>query len=124
MNKIILVIFILFLTFGFNTIQAQDTLKKAKTKEFFLSPQSFSPITVSFGYKQQIKNRTFFKLDLMDLSYSSISQSSSTTAGSTGTNTVTAGIEAGIEFRNFIRSNFSFFYGPNIYYNYRFCVAN
>jgi hypothetical protein len=102
----------------------QETPKPAKTKEYYLAVVDISPINFSIKYKRQIKNRTFFKIGLVDLSASDQTVSSSLSSTySTGTSLYSAGLECGIEFRKPISDKLSFFHGPSLSYKYRIDIS-
>jgi hypothetical protein len=95
---------------------AQDTTKAdKKIREYALSLTSFSSMNVYIRYKRQIKGRTFFKVELINLSGSRSENKPeiSSSYGSTQYN-LSGGLQCGLEFRKSITNAFTFFHGPNI----------
>ncbi len=95
-------------------IFGQDNTDK-KIKEVFVAFNDFSPFNVSVTYKRQVKNMTFFKIGLVNLSaHGSSTTPVSTSYFPTSTYNFVAGLECGIEFRNSLTEKLSIFHGPNL----------
>jgi hypothetical protein len=95
---------------------AQDTTKTdKKIREYVVSLANFAPLNVSVKYKRQLKGRTFFKVELINLSGSTTKNEPelSTSFGSSA-HTISGGLQFGLEFRKSISGNFTFFHGPGI----------
>jgi len=109
----------LFLTCS--TIFAQDTTN-TRFKEYYLSFSNFSPLSTRLTYKWQVINRTFFKLGLIDLSYSARTSHTSQTNGSdpfpVSTKYYSVGFQLGVEFRHGLNKQFTFFHGPGLSASY------
>lgn len=106
-----------FATIPFFVSSQEST--ETKIKEYFFTPLSFSPINVSITKKQQLKNNTFFKIGLVNLSTYRESQIPySHNYFPTSLTYFTAGIRFGLEFRNSITDKFTFFHGPNVNLRY------
>lgn len=98
-------------TFTFSQEEA-----KPKTNEFFLSFTNLAPLNVGIKYKRQIKNNTFLKVGIIDLSFSTNNYISN---NAVKTNFYfSLGVEGGIEFRKKITEHFTFYHGPNINFAY------
>jgi hypothetical protein len=95
---------------------AQDTTgTDKKIREYVVSLTNFVPLHVSIKYKRQLKGRTFFKVELINLSGSSTKNEPelSTNFASSSYN-FSGGLQFGLEFRKNISGNFTFFHGPGI----------
>jgi hypothetical protein len=107
--KVILLIFVAFVNITFG----QD-LTSEKNRELYLTLADFSPLNIHLKYKKQIKEHTYLKFGLVNLSGSHSKSSSDNSVSS-----YSAGIEMGIEFRKTLTNEISFFHGPNIRYTYQ-----
>ncbi len=100
--------------------QGQDTSALEKIKEFYLTPLDISPISVSMKYKQQLKEMSFFKIGLVNLSVNSTTSYPTTSTSFVNRSlSFSAGMEFGLEFRKKISDRFTFFHGPNISFGYQ-----
>lgn len=116
--KLKLILSLLLFSFCIPLI-AQDS-NQVRSKEFYLSVSTFSPLRLQLKYKQQIGNHLFFKVGLVELSMSKSKTESTSTATvfpyqNTG---YSGGLELGLEFRTTLIKNFSVFHGPNLRYTY------
>ena len=103
----------------------QDSSKTKKNKEYYIGPSDISPLDISIKYKLQLKNKTFFKIGLIDLSARSNSvRPDVSTSFPTSTYNYSAGIEFGIEFRKLKTDKFTFYHGPNINFTYNMAISN
>jgi hypothetical protein len=95
---------------------AQDTTKTTKKiKECIVSVSNINPLNLALKYKQQLKKRTFFKAEFVNLSGSRSRRtpefSSNFSDISTG---FSGGVLFGLEFRKAITGDFTVFHGPGI----------
>jgi hypothetical protein len=112
-----LVVIATFLTIS-TTVISQDSIKP-KINEYYLGLAGFSPLSIQLKYKRQIKEKTFFKVGLIELFASTNATGfSSTSQFKTTFWRYSAGLEIGIEFRKLISNRFSLYHGPNINYSY------
>lgn len=114
MKKTFIISVCVFFTISFFAKGQDDTT--GKTKEFFLSINDFSPVSISIAHKRQLKNNTFIKFGLVDLSLKTSSYISKNAIRSTISYSI--GIEGGAEFRKPVTENFSFYHGPGISITY------
>lgn len=99
---------------------AQDTTKSKKINEYYMGVSNIVPLEISLKYKRQLKNNTFFKIGLVDLSAkASTDMPESTSKFSTENYSISAGLELGLEFRKQVTEKFTFFHGPNLGFSYR-----
>lgn len=96
--------------------QAQEENTGEKTKEFFLSFTNLSPVSISIAHKRQLKNNTYLKFGLIDMSLQTNSNFSKNSIRSSISYSV--GMEAGVEFRKEITENFTFYHGPSVSVTY------
>jgi hypothetical protein len=100
------------------TVISQDSIKP-KINEYYLGLAGFSPLSIQLKYKRQIKEKTFFKVGLIELFANTNSRAYSNSSQSkTNYWRYSAGLEIGIEFRKLISNRFSLYHGPNINYSY------
>lgn len=111
-------ILIAVIIFGSLTGFAQDTVKTKKIREYHLSVNDFSPLNVSIKYKRQLKNNTFFKVGLVNLSGNIAGTSNS---GYYNTS-ASVGFLVGFEFRKPITDKFTFYHGINLGCSYHATV--
>ncbi len=103
--------------------QGQDTSASEKIKEFYLTPLDISPFSVSMKYKQQLREMSFFKIGIVNLSVNTITNYSITsTSLANHSLLLSAGLECGLEFRKKINDRFTFFHGPNVSFAYQTLV--
>jgi hypothetical protein len=106
---------LLFISCSLHSI-AQDTTKTdKKIKEYVLSIGNIAPLNIAIRYKKQLKGRTFFKLDIINLS-AGATEYEPELSSSFGNKEYhfSAGVQCGLEFRKSMTSDFTFFHGPNI----------
>lgn len=115
--KKILILFVLIT----NILCGQDTTKtKVKAKEYYLTFADFSPFTIHLKYKKQIRQKSYFKLGLINLSgsYNEQGQRNPLTSPMATTN-YSGGLQIGLEFRKTLSNKFTLFHGPNVNYTYQ-----
>lgn len=112
MKKVLLVLTCFFIIS--NGI-AQDTLFQMR-REFYLSIDNFSPLSLSLKYKKQIRQKTYFKIGLVSLSASAndFGPGQYTNAFPVKSQRYSGGLEIGIEFRKVLSKKLSFFHGPSL----------
>jgi hypothetical protein len=95
---------------------AQDTTKTTKKiKECVLSVSNINPLNIALKYKQQLKGRTFFKAEFVNLSGSRSKRTPEFSSNFSGiSSNFSAGVLVGLEFRKTITGDFTFFHGPGI----------
>lgn len=108
-SHLLSVLFSLCLLF---TASAQDSTSIKKIKEFHLAFSGFSNLSVQIKYKAQIKRKTFFKIGLINLSYSENSSNNPTVP--TKSRQYSGGVGIGLEFRSNLYKQFAFYHGPNV----------
>ena len=119
MTKFIKTIILIAFTISTISSSGQDTTKTKKIKEYYITLSGFSPLNISIKYKRQLRNRTFCKLGLVDLSFNTRSIFPGTpTTFPTSSTRYSAGIEFGIEFRKSKTEKFTFYHGPNLSFVY------
>ncbi len=102
----------------------QDTTMTEKIKEYYLTLADISPVNISIKYKRQLKNRTFLKIGLVNISASGYSHNrNNPTSFNTSSFAFSAGLECGLEFRKTITKKFTFFHGPNISFTYNTSIS-
>jgi hypothetical protein len=98
--------------------KAQDSPPE-RIKEFQLAFSGFSPLNTQIKYKQQINQKIFFKIGLVNLSMNSYGANS--LFGSNYTQiSLNGGLELGLEFRKNLSDKLTLFHGPNISYIYSY----
>lgn len=114
--KIFLATVAVLLTFSTFTSFAQDSTKsEGKIREYSLALSNLSPLNVGIRYKKQLKDKTFFKIGLVNLN-----ASVNNWDPNLSTNfpyhiyNLSVGVEFGLEFRKSLTDNFTFFHGPNL----------
>lgn len=113
--KLISVALLIIFSVASMRMQAQEETSE-KTKEFSLAFDDFSPITLSIIHKRQLKNNTFLKIGLIDMSLKTSSNFSKNSIRSAISYSI--GTEAGVEFRKSITENFTIYHGPGISLTY------
>jgi len=98
---------------------AQDTTKTTKISEYYIGLSNIVPLDISLKYKRQLKNNTFFKIGLINLSArTSATLPMSPTQYPSSHYAYSAGIEFGLEFRKQTTEKLTFFHGPNVSFRY------
>lgn len=119
MTKFLKTIILTILCINSISTMGQDTTKTKKIKEYYFTLADISPLNVSIKYKRQLKNRTFLKIGLVNLSaHSSTSFSNASNSYPTRLFGYSAGLESGLEFRKAITDKFTFFHGLNLSFTY------
>ena len=120
MKKTLKIITLTILTLCTISVAAQETPKAEKIKEYSLMLTNISPVNLSIKYKRQIKNKTYFKLGVIDISGSSNTNYPTLSSSYANHNsTFSLGMELGLEFRKQITDKFTFFHGPNVSFTYQ-----
>src|SRR3989304_5966006 len=102
----------------------QDTTKTKKIREYYFALAEYSIVNISIKYKRQLKNKTFFKIGLVNLSASGNSYiPNNSLSYRTQDYSVSAGLESGFEFRRTISDKFAFFHGPNASFIYSIRIS-
>ena len=115
---------VIFLTFSTFCAWGQDTTKTEKIKEYYLTLTDISPINVSIKYKRHLKNRTFFKIGLVNISVDSRNYYPNfPTSFPTHRLFFSSGLEFGLEFRKMITDKFTFYHGPNMSFTYQTSIS-
>jgi len=119
MNYLLKILTFLFVVqLGFS----QDS-SSVRIKEYYLSMGTFSPVSAQLRYKRQIGKKMFFKLGLIDLSWS-LNASQPSANYKSILSSRSAGLELGIEFRKNFGRGFAIFHGPNISVGYQNYTSN
>ena len=116
MKSILALVTALLLTLSTFTSFAQDSTKsEGKIREYVLTLSNIAPLNVGIRYKKQTREKTFFKVGLVNLngSISNMDPFLSTYFPFKLYN-FSVGFELGFEFRKSLNNSFTFFHGPNV----------